>query len=729
MKKIFPIILFLLYINSGFANKKLLSKQEIENIVKKGSKYFKEADFVNSLKTCKIALIEAENAKEYELASKAANRIARNFEEILDDKNALFFYYKALSYAEKANSDSMKTTVYINLGNIYTTAEKKDFKKGIAFMKKALVLSKNMADFETIVTVNMNLAWMNFDQKEFKTGYPYLEYVNNNYKKWGDKDFYISVKMLNGQYLSYLNQDQKANATFLEGINHNQDQDAVLREEKQLLYLRYSEFLNKINDHKNAYVNLVKYNELNQKLFNEKKIVAASLSGLNVLVENYKNELTQSDIIEKSQAEKLSLSHNLMFVLAALIILLLSSVFVIYKSYRKNIKTNSDLVENNKKLLMAIEKADEANKIKTQFVSTISHELRTPLYGVVGITDLIFDEYKNIVDRKHLNALKFSARYLLTLINDVLQISKMDAVEMRLDNKPFNLRQEVSALKNALEIIVPSNMVSLEITINENVPEWILGDQTRLSQVLMNLVSNGLKFTKVGKVSLSLELEKIVDHKSFIKFVVQDTGMGISAENQERIFEKFVQLNQDEGNYQGTGLGLSIVKKIIDLFETKIDLESKVNVGSKFSFTVGFNNDFQIPSKEKVLKYNILENIKVLVVEDNTINQLVSKKIIEQKKMICTVVSSGQEAIDLLKSESFDIILMDINMPNMNGFEATKNIQSIGIQTPIIALTAYSNNEVKSKALFAGIADLIEKPFEPQHLFEVIANLVVKRKS
>lgn len=725
MKKIPFIILILLCCQLSFAVQKTLSKKEIEQLVKDGNKFFKEAEFIKSLKTLKIALIQAENAKEFALASMASNRIARNFEEISEEQNALLFFYKALDYAEKAKSYPLKSTVYINLGNLLTLNKNLDFQKGISYMMQARKLSLQEKDFETAVTVNMNLALTYFDMNKFEKGYPYLAFVNNNFEKFGEKKFFITVKMLNGMYFSYLNDNEKANEQFLAGINHNLDQDAVLREEKQDLYLNYSKFLSKTGNFQNAYINLIKHNQISEKLFNKKKLVTANLSGLNLMVESYKNDLLAAEIEKKSQSKLLSFSNNVIYVFAGLLLVLACLLTVIFFSNQKNIKINNTLITNNEQLEIAIQKADEANKIKSQFVATITHELRTPLYGVIGITDLIFDEYKQIIDSKPIEALRFSARYLLALINDVLQISKMEAVAMTLENKIFDLRKEVNSIKNALDIIASNKHVSLQIDIDKNIPECIAGDQIRLSQVLMNLLSNSLKFTAKGKVLLSISVNKIVDKHVFINFIVKDTGIGISEENQKTIFDKFIQINEDQGNYQGTGLGLSIVKKIIDLFGSEIYLESQIGVGSAFSFTIGFDIAQDLEADLLPISYLFFKGMKVLVVEDNKINQLVSKKIIEKKGMYCQIVSSGQEAIYLLKNESFDIILMDINMPIMNGFESTIALRNLKIDTPVIALTAYSKSQIEHEAIAAGINAVIEKPFEPQQLFELIAKHIV----
>jgi CheY-like chemotaxis protein len=261
------------------------------------------------------------------------------------------------------------------------------------------------------------------------------------------------------------------------------------------------------------------------------------------------------------------------------------------------------------------------------------------------------------------------------------------------------------------------------------IPEFLIGDKLRLSQIFMNLVSNALKFTKDGVVKVIAKLDHIEDTKYYIHFEISDTGVGIAPEDQQKIFEKFVQIERKEGDYQGTGLGLSIVQRLVELFGSNIELQSEIGKGTTFSFTMGFEAD---ESKRNEILYNIdvdlstVQVYRILVVEDNKINQVVTKKILETNHFKCTILDDGYAAIDALENEHYDIVLMDINMPIINGFETTKLIRKKGIQTPVIALTAFDKQEITEQAISVGINDIIIKPFEPSKLFQVISNLIEK---
>ena len=384
-------------------------------------------------------------------------------------------------------------------------------------------------------------------------------------------------------------------------------------------------------------------------------------------------------------------------------------------------------MQANQELLIAKENAEEASRLKTQFVSTISHELRTPLYGVVGITNIILDEHKELEKSPHLNSLKFSARYLLSLVNDLLQINKIEENRVSLENMIFNMSDEINTIADSLEFIAIKNNNTISTEIDTDIPEYLIGDKLRLSQVVLNLLSNALKFTKDGEVKVIVNQERVEGNRYFINFKVQDTGVGIAKEDQDKIFDKFVQIERKEGDYQGTGLGLSIVKKLVEVFDSSIAIESELGEGTTFSFTIGFLVD---ESKRTEIINNFEVDLstsnlyKSLVVEDNKINQVVTRKILQNSNFECRVVDDGYTAIDFLEKEKFDLILMDINMPIINGFETTKLIRKKGNTIPIIALTAFDKQEVSEEALSCGMNDVIIKPFDSAKLITVINSCI-----
>jgi CheY-like chemotaxis protein/two-component sensor histidine kinase len=317
-------------------------------------------------------------------------------------------------------------------------------------------------------------------------------------------------------------------------------------------------------------------------------------------------------------------------------------------------------------------------------------------------------------------------------VNDLLQINKIEENRVSLENLIFNISDEINTIADSLEFIALKNNNTISTEIDTDIPEYLIGDKLRLSQVVLNLMSNALKFTKDGEVKVIVNQERIEGNKHFINFQIKDNGVGIAKEDQDKIFEKFVQIERKEGDYQGTGLGLSIVKKLVEVFDSKIHLESELGKGTTFSFTIGFVVDEStrneiINNIEVDLSTN--ERYRILVVEDNKINQVVTKKILENNNFKCKVVDDGYAAIDLLESEHYDLILMDINMPIINGFDTTKLIRKKGYLLPIVALTAFDKQEISEQALSCGMNDVIIKPFDSSKLIQIINNCIQKENA
>jgi CheY-like chemotaxis protein len=309
----------------------------------------------------------------------------------------------------------------------------------------------------------------------------------------------------------------------------------------------------------------------------------------------------------------------------------------------------------------------------------------------------------------------------------LLQINKIEENKVVLEKMVFNLEDELHTIIDSLEFIAAKNNNKIIKQFDSSIPELLVGDKLRLSQIFINLISNALKFTYNGKVTIVTKNIKIEETLCHIRFEVNDNGVGIADSDQEKIFDKFVQIERKEGDYQGTGLGLSIVKKLIELFDSEIQVVSKLNEGTSFSFEAAFLIDQQ--SKDEVI-HNIevdlstIQTHKILVVEDNKINQVVTRKILEKNNFICEIVDDGYAAINLLEENRYDLILMDINMPIINGFETTKLIRKKGNTTPIVALTAFDKQEIIEQALSSGMNDILVKPFESAKLFQIISNFV-----
>jgi len=708
--------------NLAIAQSEIISEEKINKLVKQAWFDYKDSNFEKSLITSRVALNYATALKNDYLIARSYKIIAGNYSELSEFDKAIFFYNKSLFYANKTNNDSIKYSLYNNLGNIYCF-ERKQFDKGIRYYKKSIAYGLKINDLSQVYFTNVNIAWANFDYGNFKEGYPYLKYIDSNKKKYGDKSTDVVVNMLNGMYASYKEDNNNADAYFLKAIEAGKN--SIEKSDLSYSHLEYSKFLTKIGKYKEAYENLSAFNKITEELYNEEKLKKASIAGFNLELDEYKRQIDKIENEKISQYQSLKKSRLIVILFIVISFILLLLIITLIKNIRYKKKHNLEL-------LQAKEIAEEASLLKTQFISTISHELRTPLYGVVGITNMLLEEHKELSNSQHLSSLKFSARYLLSLVNDILQINKIEENKVVLENLTFNICDEIAMIKNSLSFLSQKNNNKILVSIDPDIPEYLIGDKLRLAQILMNLVSNALKFTKDGEVEIIVNLKKSEGKYHYLEFHIKDNGVGIAIADQGKIFEKFVQVGRKDEDYQGTGLGLSIVKRLLGLFGTTILLQSDIGEGTAFSFTIPFECD---PAKTKDIIDEIQVDLtsdeiyKILVVEDNLINQLVTRKIIEKNNYICKVVDDGFGALQILENEDFDLILMDINMPLMNGFETTKRIRQLGIKTPIVALTAFDKDEITDEAISSGMNDIIIKPFEPVKLFKIMNYLIYETKN
>ena len=698
-------------------------KDQIIKLTQKSERFLNDANFKESLFYAREALKKSISIDDDLLKSISYKIIASNYEELSEYDKSISNNRKALAYAEKVQDLDLLSRINNNIGNLYFF-HKKEYDLGEEFYNKSIYYGEQLNDTSRIAFANLNLAWAKFDIGKYEEGNKHLKYVNNTIKYLGE-DVLPALDMLNGMYNSYKGNRELATNYFeksiKEAITLNQDVDL------SYAYLEYSMFLSKNGNYKSAFENLNKHRELRSEIYDKEKIKKAASEGVNFEIDEYKRAIAQINKEKAAQAYKLKKSRITVYLFIAGILALLGILYGLFRNYRVKKKLNSELNIANQELKLAKDIAIEAAQVKIQFVSTISHELRTPLYGVVGITDMIMDEYKELANSTHLKSLKFSAKYLLSLINDILQINKIEENKLVLESYCFNLEDQLETIKDSLGFIAKFNNNKISCDIDRNIPEMLIGDKIRLSQILINLISNALKFTSEDKVMIKVELDKEEGTMCFLKFQIIDHGIGIAKKDQEAIFEKFVQIERKNEDYQGTGLGLAIVKKLVNLFGSEIYIESEENVGTTFTFTIPFDSDSTKCNKlieEIYVDLRVCKDLNILVVEDNKINQIVTRKILKDKDYACTLAESGFEALDLLEDNTFDAILMDINMPGMDGYATSREIRNRGYDIPIIALTAYGKSEIIDKVLESGMNDCLVKPFEAVSLFKIINKLV-----
>nr|WP_294897142.1 PAS domain S-box protein [uncultured Pedobacter sp.] len=379
-------------------------------------------------------------------------------------------------------------------------------------------------------------------------------------------------------------------------------------------------------------------------------------------------------------------------------------------------------------LLASRESTLQLSKAKESFVSIMSHEIRTPLNAVIGLSNILYDEEKLPSQEDSINLLKFSADNLLNLINDILDFNKIEVGKMELENKRLDIRTLLKDIVDSMRFKIEGKPIKLDYSIDSNIPELVRGDKTRLYQILVNLINNAIKFTQEGSVKVIIELNPNSTNKISLNFKVIDTGIGIPADKLGAIFEPFTQAESNTSRkYGGSGLGLSITKKLVNLFGGDISVKSELGVGTEFSFELKFNK-FEGPLDMVETKENIVLTGKILVVDDNEINTLLAQRVLSKFGLTIVTANRGIEAIELLKSKDFDLVLMDIHMPDLNGYETTDKLRAIDDEyyqkLPIIALTASVLEDGLDEIEKSGMTDFQLKPYNPDELVKKIAKYI-----
>ena len=374
--------------------------------------------------------------------------------------------------------------------------------------------------------------------------------------------------------------------------------------------------------------------------------------------------------------------------------------------------------------------AENAVKAKQQFLSNMSHEIRTPMNAIIGFTKVVLKTELSSKQKEYLTAIKMSGDALIVLINDILDLAKVDAGKMVFEQKPFKMALSISAMLHLFETKIQEKNLKLVKVYDNRIPEVLVGDPVRLHQIILNLVSNAVKFTSKGKITASVNLLEEDQEKVTIEFSVADTGIGIAKNKMGKIFDNFQQASSGTSRlFGGTGLGLAIVKQLVEPQGGKIWVESKVDEGSTFSFILSFlktNANAEIETEIEELDAEI-KNIKVLVAEDIPLNQLLMKTLLDDFGFERNIAANGKIAIEKLQVNSYDIVLMDLQMPEMNGFEATDYIRNImKSKIPIIALTADVTTVDLAKCRAVGMNDYIAKPVDERLLYNKIVGLVKK---
>lgn len=684
-----------------------------------------------------------------------------SFEEKYNSKDAIKYVQKAIDYAKEYKNNEKLYDSYYFLGSLHL--ENNNYNEAIInLIKCSNYYELNKIFNSKVAKTNYTLGSLYLEKKNFSIAKMYFDKAYNIYNKINSSDAFSLIELQKGLTLKANNKLNEAILVFSKIANNNKviesskieaiyqlskiyffkkDYQKALEYSKKALQLvenntvgiSKKKILNnliiiseKLEDYKLSNSYLKEYLTLNEIKNNSNQVNSD-------LLINKKDHDNQLEIVEKLEKEKINQLKSIRFsrlisIMSIVLIAILSLLsFSLYKNNKIRTFTYKLLQEKNKELTEQKEKAEFASKARSEFLSTVSHELRTPLNAINGITYLLLQEKPKASQLNYLKSLEFSGNYLLSFINDILEINRLESNNIHVEKIKFNLVELVNNINQSFNGFIDKNNINFKLDLNIKGNENLIGDPTKLSQILINLINNSIKFAKNGDVVLRIKTIKENNNKVLLSFEVEDNGIGIPEDKIANIFDSFsqgsVEINR---TYGGTGLGLSIVKKIIELMNSEIHLESKENEGTKFYFNLEFDkSDIKTISsieKSQVISHENLKGKTVLLVEDNKINQMITKKMVENKGMICTIIDNGEDSIIAMQNNKFDMVLMDVHLPGINGTEATAEIRKFDSVTPIVALTAISLNENREMLLSFGMNEVVTKPFAPEHFYNVISS-------
>ncbi|MHA7055720.1 response regulator [Aquimarina sp. M1] len=732
MKKIYTLFIIIISFSSFSQEAMSFKKNDsIDNLLKTAEALSLKNDMYKALEYAFKAVSYAQELQDNYYISSSYMMMGTIQHEIVDYKSAKQNLLKSLEYAEKTERKLLLPAILHSLANIYYD-DNKDYKNALTYYKRAFELTNKELYADNYQITLHCLIWTLMDLNRFEDAKAYLKIADSIEKTIPD-----SLQIDRSSFLILkarsLNKDKKivkAEAAFNESLEQLEKESYWVKG-KSYFYNYRSQMYENAGDFFKATQDLKKLLKNERKIFENTRTKHEEITKFRFKVDEYEREL---EAAKREKALLLDIDKNnktIIFISSIALLLLAGIVFFYYRGYQSKKKISQILEVKNAELYEAKSEAEQLSKIKSQFISTISHELRTPLYGVVGISSILMENETNSEkDKKLFNSLKFSADYLLDLVNKVLKISKIDSEKKELIKTPTDLFTLSQNILQSFEYQAQKKENELILEHHDQIPKLVNIDALRISEILINLIGNAIKFTEKGTIWLRIKLISTQQKTIKIRYEVEDTGVGVPESQKEYIFEEFSQIGSVYDNKQGTGLGLSIVKNLVQVMESQIHFESKKDIGSIFYFDLDVeaseNTEDQKGKQDNPEKEDVL-SAKILVAEDNKVNQLVTKNLLKNIGCDCRIVENGIEAVKILKKERFDLVLMDINMPVLDGMQATLEIRKFDTTTPIIALTASELSEVANDCKKAGMNDLINKPLNKKDLrYAIEQNLTVK---
>lgn len=625
-------------------------------------------NYGQALESCLKSLAYAKKINSPELSGRVYNKTGKIYKVLGDYKKAIDHHQSALDIYSKINHKSGISQTCYYIGRGYNLLDNSD--EAFHFLDKSLTIADEINDPELQVKPTGSLAILFTKLKQTDRAKDFFYRAIDIVNITGDLALKADLLRNLGKLFIETAQFDLAMKSLSESLEIAESIN--IKSPLHLIHKSIADVYELTGDYKNSLYHFKKYNSISSELLNEQ---------------------------------------------------------VALKSKGIQLKYNFEEANREKDL------ADKAIMLKDRFIASISHEIRTPLNGVLGMADLLSDTKPTPEQLDYINTIKLSANNLIGLISDILDFSKIQAGEISIEKSEFSFHTTVLEIEKLLKVVADEKLLNISFKLDDQIPEKLIGDAVRLKQVLMNILTNAIKFTDSGHVKLEVKITHIRETDIKLLFTISDTGKGIGEDKIDTIFESFAHVGLDNSlNTGGAGLGLAIVKQLVDLQGGTILVNSKIGSGTVFKVELPFK--LAVPFKNyagpvKTGSNNVPKNLSevvILLVEDNKVNQFLAQKLLSKMGFGVVIANNGNEAIHLLKTRKFNLILMDVQMPEMNGYELTEIIRNTlpdnVNKIPIIALTAYASTQEKEKAFDLGMSDYITKPYSPHELMTSIMKQV-----